>query len=304
MNLNPIIISGQHSGPRLLILGGVHGDEYEPIAALRRLSREVCPAQLRGELILIPVVNVPAFLGRSRTGPDHLDLARTMPGQDNGSVTEQIASELARQIRQSDSLIDLHTGGLAMQISPLTGYLLHADAEVLDVQRRMAEAFNLPLIWGTNPSLEGRTLSTARDAGVPSIYAEWGGGTGCHPQGVTDYVQGCLNVMRELQMISHPIPEKRIRIRVEDSRDESGVLQKNYPAPEDGFFEPAVELNQRVQPGDLLGTISSVEGDSSTEIRFTQRGIVILLRVIPAVLRGECLSTVLESDGDGEFRYE
>ena len=40
----------------------------------------------------------------------------------------------------------------------------------------MARAFNLPLIWGTDASLEGRSLSVARDAAVPAIYAEYLGG--------------------------------------------------------------------------------------------------------------------------------
>ena len=50
---------------------------------------------------------------------------------------------------------------------PLAGYMLHRDAAVLDAQRRMARAFNLPVIWGTDWRLEGRSLSAARNAGVP-----------------------------------------------------------------------------------------------------------------------------------------
>lgn len=40
----------------------------------------------------------------------------------------------------------------------------------------MARAFGLPLIWGTDPTLPGRSLSVARDANVPAIYAEYLGG--------------------------------------------------------------------------------------------------------------------------------
>ena len=38
------------AGPHLLITGGVHGDEYEPMEAIRRLIREIDPSRLRGEL--------------------------------------------------------------------------------------------------------------------------------------------------------------------------------------------------------------------------------------------------------------
>lgn len=295
---------GNQSGPRLLILAGVHGDEYEPIAAVRQLLKTIDAERLSGQVTLVPVVNHPAFQRVSRTGPDQLDLARTMPGREDGSITEQIAWETAKLIHDCDYLIDLHTGGLAMQISPLSGYLLHEDPNVLNLQRRMATAFNLPIIWGTSPKLNGRTLSIARDANIPAIYAEWGGGTGCDPQGVSDYVNGCLNVMRELNMIHHPQPENQARCRVEDHRYESGIFQKNYPAPHAGFFEPVVTLNDHVQPGDILGWVHSVAEDRSTAVRSVHQGIVILLRVIPSVNPGDCLSTVLEADGDGEFHYE
>lgn len=32
---------GQSPGPHLLIAGGVHGDEFEPMAAIRRLMKEI-----------------------------------------------------------------------------------------------------------------------------------------------------------------------------------------------------------------------------------------------------------------------
>ena len=72
-------IVGAAGGPRLLITGGVHGDEYEPMAAIRRLIRDVEPLSLRGTLLLAPVVNEPAFERRDRVGPDGLDLAQVVP---------------------------------------------------------------------------------------------------------------------------------------------------------------------------------------------------------------------------------
>ena len=54
-------------GPHVLITGGVHGDEFEPMAAIRRLIaqfRDKPP--LRGKVTLIPLVNEPAFqIGRA-----------------------------------------------------------------------------------------------------------------------------------------------------------------------------------------------------------------------------------------------
>ena len=154
-------ITGRQSGPHLLILGGVHGDEFEPMVAIRRLAAKVSAAELRGTLTLVPVVNEPAFLCGQRVAADGLDLARTFPGRADGSITERIAHAAGELIRAADYLVDLHTAGTTMDIVPLTGYMLHRNEAILDKRRKMAAAFNLPLVWGTTPDLEGRSLSLA-----------------------------------------------------------------------------------------------------------------------------------------------
>jgi len=134
-----------HPGPHLLITGGVHGDEFEPMAAVRQLARilarELRPEKLRGKATLVPVVNEPAFRLGQRCAEDGLDLARTCPGRGDGSVTERIAFELSGLIRSADLYIDLHTGGTRLTVLPLTGYVMHPDSTVLEQQRRMARAF-------------------------------------------------------------------------------------------------------------------------------------------------------------------
>ena len=101
------------TGPSLLVTGGVHGDEFEPIFAIRRLIRFFSSEEplTHGRLTLVPVVNEAAFLrGHRCAAADGLDLARTCPGRRDGSPTEQVAAELSELIRASDYYIDLHTG--------------------------------------------------------------------------------------------------------------------------------------------------------------------------------------------------
>lgn len=293
--MDSIAISGHKPGPHLLITGGVHGDEFEPMQALRQLAHQISPVQLRGRLTLVPCVNAPAFALGRRTAEDNLDLARTCPGNATGTVTERLAAELAALIRTADYYIDLHTGGTRFSISPLAGYMLHTDPKILDTQRRMAWAFNLPVIWGTTSELEGRSLSVARDVPIPAIYTEHGGGGTCHPLGVADYVQGCLNVLATLDMLTNPLPESRVKHIVEDSRSQSGHLQINYPAPETGYFHPAVALNQFVQPGELLGEVSDHSGKTRHEIRAQTAGMILLLATFPSVQKNDCTCVILET---------
>ncbi|MHC4406042.1 MAG: succinylglutamate desuccinylase/aspartoacylase family protein [Planctomycetota bacterium] len=289
-------ISGTRDGPHLLVTGGVHGDEFEPVVAIHRLSDTIEADTLCGTVTLVPAVNGPAVKQGRRTAADGLDLARSCPGRPDGSATERIAHALARLIRSADLYVDLHSGGTALEILPMVGYMLHSDRHVLDRQRRMARAFNLPIIWGTTASLEGRSLSVARDASVPAIYAEWGGGGGCHPRGVADYVAGCLDVMAAFDMLDRQPRPGVIEHVVEDDRPESGHLQVCYPAPSGGLFEPSVEVGQRVTPGDRLGRVVDWTTGRSEPVLSTQSGIILCRRVFSRVEAGDSLGVVLETD--------
>jgi predicted deacylase len=298
-------ITGHTAGPHLLITGGVHGDEFEPMAAIRTLIARLRPDELRGRVTLVPVVNEAAFRRGQRTAEDGLDLARTCPGRPDGSVTEQIAFELSALIRTADYYIDLHTGGTRYQVLPLVGYVLHPEPSVLEAQRRMARAFCLPIIWGTDPNLNGRSLSVARDANVPAIYAEYLGGGGCDSDGVRAYVEGCRNVLAEFGMVSDaPQPPRTPPLVVEDDRPNSGHLQINHPAPCEGFFESAVKLGQQVQAGERLGTVCDVLGQRVETINARYAGIVIVLHTFSRMDAGEGLAVVLEmfplAPGGGE----
>lgn len=296
-------ITGRADGPRLLITGGVHGDEFEPMAAIRRLIGEIEPSRLRGRITLVPVVNEPAFARGGRVAEDEKDLARTCPGRDDGSITERIAAALSRLIRSADFYIDLHTAGSLYEILPLTGYVLHADPHVVDQQRKLARAFNLPVVWGTSPRLEGRSLSVARDANIPAVYVEHGGGGRCDPGGVDACVEGCMNVARLLGMLDRAGAPDRVRYIVEDDHDGSGHLQAQHTAPVAGYFEPAVRLGQIVEPEQSLGQILDPLGESPVPIPAQNAGMVLFVRTFPSVQAGDPLAAILPIKAQGEVHY-
>lgn len=293
IQLSQKTFTGKTPGPHLLITGGVHGDEFEPMVAIRKLAAGMNTAELSGRLTLVPVVNESAFQQQHRCGADGLDLARVCPGQVDGSITERTAWALTQLIQQADFYIDLHTGGTTLAVSPLAGYSLHSDPDILDKQRRMARAFNLPIVWGTGSKLDGRSLSVARDCNVPAIYAEYMGSATCDPKGVTSYVAGCLNVMSELEMLQRPTPASQIVHLVEDTRPMAGYMQIQNPAPCDGYFATDVTLGQKVEVGDRLGTVCNTMGDQSYEVITEEAGLILTLRTFPRVNQGDGLAVVL-----------
>lgn len=301
VELQRSVFQGAEAGPHLLITGGVHGDEFESMAALRELiahfDSDEARAALRGKLTLVPVVNEAAYLRGARTAAeDELDLARVCPGNPDGSVTERAAHALSELIRSADYYIDLHTGGSKASVWPMSGYYLHPDPAVLDRQRAMARAFDLPVIWGTTATLDGRSLSVARDADVPAIYTEYLGSARCDDDGVEDYVVGCLNVMASLDMIDRPDPPSRVAHVVEDDRAESGIMDLHNRSPLTGYFDPTVRLGDPIERGAVLGTICDVLGRDRRDIRAERTGYVLVLRTYPRVLEGDMLVVILETD--------
>lgn len=286
-------IVGDRPGPRLLISAGVHGDEFEPMAAVDRLARRIESSDLTGTLTLVPVVNESAFALRARCGEDGRDLARSCPGDASGTITQRVAAAITQLIEASTHFIDLHTGGIALALVPLTGYMLHVDPTVLATQRAMARAFGLPYIWGTTPTLEGRTLSAARDAGVPAIYIEHGGGSTFRSDAVGEIVDGCIDVMRLLRMLPGSLTERPTTV-VEDARAGSGHLQVQNASPIDGLFESRVALGERVARGDVFGTVTSPLTGECRDVRADGDGLTFMLRVVAAVHAGDALAVFVD----------
>jgi len=286
---------GSKNGPHLLITAAVHGDEYEGVEALRQLAQQVDAEGLMGRLTVVPVVNESAYARGERVGEDGLDLARTFPGRPHGTVTERVAHELSQLIISADYYIDLHSGGKAMRVDPLVGYMLVPDRAVLNKQREMARSFGLPTVWGTTSELEGRSLSVARDANVPSVYAEYLGAGECSSEGVEAYKTGCRNAMDLIGMTSSgPSKAKRPEREVEDSRPDSGHMQIRHPSPTRGVFAACVSLGGKVVSGGILGHVTASSDGERRPIQADSSGRVICLRANPEVEKGESLAVILE----------
>lgn len=296
-------IEGKQSGPAVLLAAGVHGDEYEPMLTSLELIVEL-PQQLRaGRVTIVPVVNDSAYHISSRNGADELDLARICPGKQDGSASERNAFEISALIKESDYLIDMHTGGLAHNIYPMAGYTLHPSEEILQKQTALALAYNMPVIWGTDHCPNGRTLSVARDANVPAIYLEYGGGSGVRKEVIKAYKDGFINVLKHLKMVDgapeNMSPEKKFW--VEDARPDSGHFQGKMPAPAEGIFVSEKKPGDPIKPGELFGKIIDPFTGDATAVHADIEGMVLSVRVAVHVKKGDALGSILPIAGPGKI---
>src|SRR3712207_2072353 len=101
-------------GSTVVAIGGTHGDEYEGPVGLKNLIQELDPAELvAGRLIVVPVLNVPAFKAARRESPvDGVNMNRAFPGKPSGTLTSRIAHFMTTEVlSRADIVIDIHSGG-------------------------------------------------------------------------------------------------------------------------------------------------------------------------------------------------
>lgn len=300
----PHFIDTGIDGPVVLICAGVHGDEYEPIMAAYKLGKLLTDKLRSGKVIIVPFVNGTAVSRHTRCGDDGLDLARICPGKPDGSSSEKDAAEISALISSSDYLIDMHTGGRIFDIFPMAGYMIHPSQQVLEKQREMARAFGLPVIWGTDHEPNGRTLSVARDAMVPSIYVEYGGGAITRKEIVSSYIDGCLRVLAKLGLIGDaPLSSYPLDYWIEDPTPLKGHLQSKMPSPIDGIFSPAVVLGQEITKGELWGLVFDLESGVSTDVFAEDTGVVLFLRSDTVVKAGDSLGGVMSVNSKNKLSH-
>jgi len=275
-----VTISGQQDGPLATIIAGIHGCEYVSIRAAVRLGRELDPGQVRGRLLIVPIVNLPSFWERVPfVSPiDGLNPNRTFPGRPDGTFTEALAHMIFQTcIVPSDAFIDLHGGDLVEELAPFTGYATDAAPEVTSKARAMAEAFGLDYCIGRPQQPGGRsglTHMVAARHGVPGVLAEAGGIGQLTMPDVDLLVDG---TRRALQVAGNLPGEPDAPATRHISRSVTVF------APAAGFWICDVRAGDEVRAGQRLGQILSLLGETLETIEAPDDGFVIYQTTSAAV---------------------
>ncbi len=247
------LINGSADAPTLVVTGGVHAAEYASIAAALGLGRSLAPQNLRGRVIVVPVVDMPAFTARSiYVCPlDGKNPNRVFPGNAHGTASEQIADWVFRNvISQATYYVDLHGGDLVEALVPFTIFFRSGNDRVDKISLEMAKVFGIQfLVCSETP---GSTFCAASRAGIPSILAESGGQGIWTPEDVALHTNGLHRLMRHLDMIPGGPPEL-----VPSTLLERFLWLRSEHA---GFWYPAVAVNAAVKADQDLGCVKDCEG--------------------------------------------
>ena len=287
----PLSVLKRGEGPTVLLTGGNHGDEYEGPIALMKLMRRMQHMEIRGRLIVVPGLNMPALLNGSRTTPiDGANLNRVFPGARNGSLTEMIAHYADTELfRRADLVFDIHAGGASTNYLPTLLAAPPADVAKRQSYRRIVEAFGSPRVMIMDLLGEDRTYGAAVERhGIHFLCGEFGGHAVCNPEGLAVLERGIERVFTAIGLSSlaaeqqPPSPARLLRV---DGK-------KHYIfAPTAGIFEPAFALEDEITAGQVAGYIHDPRQPAQAPaiIRFDGAGLAICIRALARVEPGDCL---------------
>ena len=282
LNIGAHVIHGSKEGPVLLVAAALHGDEINGVEICRRLLKLPRLNQLKGTLLVVPIVNTYGFVQQSRYLPDRRDLNRSFPGSEKGSLGSRMAFQFTDKILQKCThAVDLHTGAIHRSNLP------QVRASAKDkVALRMAEVFNAPVIIKA-ASRDGTMRGTANSLGIPILLYEAGEALRFDEQSINIGVRGILNVMTDLGMLR---PTRRKPATKSLFSKKSSWVRAEH----DGIARYYVGLGQIVKTGDTLAHIYSPYSDFEVAVSATFDGIVIGRNNLPLVNEGEALFHVAE----------
>jgi len=288
------IINGAKAGPTLSLIGGTHGYEYAPVMALQHVAQTIDPKDLNGNIIIVHVANMPSFLGRTiyYSPADNQNLNRMYPGKADGSLSQRIAYAItATVIKQADYLIDMHSGDGNEALRPYI-YMPHTGKPAFDATiKAMAVSFGLDHIIIDNteitePSKSTFTDMTALTFGIPAMTTEVGAAGSTSPKWVDLNVNGVMNTLKHLKMISGKMLSTKPIVWL-------GKYEV-VKSPETGIFKPSVSMGYVVAKGGKLGELVDFFGNHTSYIYAPFAGIVNYVIVTPPITKGEPLAMISE----------
>jgi predicted deacylase len=279
------LINGDGDGPTVVVTAGVHPAEYASIAGALRFGQTLSPVGLLGRVIVVPVMNLPAFAARSiYVCPlDGKNLNRVFPGKADGTASEQIAAWVfTNVIRQGDFYVDLHGGDLIEALVPFTIFYRSGDAGVDRRSLALAKAFGIQLLVCSETP--GSTFAAASRAGIPAILAEAGGQGIWTAEDVARHTDGLERVLRHLGLRAGGEPPAVPT----ETLEQFAWLRSEH----DGFWYPAVSVGAAVAEGKDVGYIRDWEGRALQRAIAPAAGRVLFIVSSLAINRGDPLLAV------------
>lgn len=281
-------ITSANPGPTVVVIAGIHGDEYEGPETIANVYQQLTPADLQqGNLVMVPFFNIPAWEAGTRTsGVDGLNLARVMPGDPNGSISYRLGYYVTHKfIDPSDLFLDIHSGGVALNICTSIYYYI-ADNELGRKTEAAARAFAAPAVVGVRTPVAGPVGSsfyTCWNRNKVGLFTEAHGAGRTLPQEIECFTTGVLNILKHMEMLEGTPDTHHTTHDLRGDNQGGG----SFVASVAGYFKPAVRMLDAVTNGQRLGAILDFDGSVLEEYIAGRDGFVTNLRGVPRTNVGD-----------------
>ena len=244
------LVVGAQDGPMLVVQAGASGLEIEPALILPHVVNELDPAQMKGTLAVVPLMNTSGFeFGQVNAIWDDKHLNRLGRGRADGTVSEQMIHRYYQEIVvPADALLDIRTGA-QWSYHHFAGVYAAGDA---DKSKALAISLGLPQVALGCDDDSSIARAAAQD-GKAAVTAHIGGGPGLRDYRDRDLGRvrnAVLNAMRHLGMLEGA---------VESDVDSVTVIQLHtvlMPDGERGFtFIDKTKRGKQVKAGEQLGYV-------------------------------------------------
>lgn len=299
------VARGAKPGKRIVLTGGVHGDEMSSVHTIMTVMDQLDPAQMSGTVMAVTDISRPAMEAMQRKWPnssrsiDLIDMNRVWPGNENGSAPSRHAALVFNRLLRpnADAAIDFHTGTTGFEVSAFN----IASMDVPEV-KAMADLYPVGQIFDMPKHAYPTTLHNALLAvGIPAFTPEIGAARVLDLPMIVLFVEGTMNVLKHHGIVAGAMGRTGKDVSVFVGRGAIPIA-----ATQGGFVEHLVKLNDKVEAGQKIAIQRNSFGEVVAEYTSSVTGVILGLRTDVVSEPGDNLTFILfEKPGpDGDETYQ
>lgn len=281
------------SEKRICIITGTHGDELEGqyiCYALGEYLKENID-KLNGTVDIYPALNPLGIDSIMRGIPGYdLDMNRTFPGTESGTMPEMIAHEIMEDMKGADVCIDIHASNIFLREIPQ----IRMSIPTSEVLLPYAKMLNVDFVWvhASATILESTLAHSLNSAGTKTLVVEMGVGMRITKEYCKQLMDGIINLLVNLEMLTD-VEVTEIREPVVSLDGAVGFIN----SPVAGIFVPDTEFGSVVSEGDIIGRIVNPLTDAIVENAVAPcSGLLFTLREYPVVYGGSLIARILRQE--------
>ncbi|MCM1227589.1 MAG: M14 family metallopeptidase, partial [Clostridium sp.] len=217
-----------------------------------------------------------------------LDMNRTFPGTESGTMPEMIAHEILEDMKGADVCIDIHASNIFLREIPQIRMSVPTSETLLPY----AKMLNVDFVWvhASATVLESTLAHSLNSTGTKTLVVEMGVGMRITKEYCRQLMDGILNLLVNLEMLTNvEVPEIREPIV---SMDGAVEFINSSSA---GIFIPEIPFGSTVKKGDIIGKIVDPLTSEIEENAVAQSsGLLFTLREYPVVYGGSLIARILQ----------